>query len=204
MNTNMSRWAVEVGHENLSEAVQTIAFSYGYSWFSWGDKTIGNTTAKFLIFNPETKAITYADFWYELEDTCNQVVTTFDGVMKLFKNPPTVDLVIGNFTITKSGDVTVCKGATRSVIPSEDFDKVVNERAKFLKREDPTPLKQKLPVVQFTYTSQNSGRRLRNVIVTDMTDELISGLDKDADNRFKKFLMSKVSGTVRFVGFVDA
>jgi hypothetical protein len=195
MNTNSSKWAVEVGNANLSEAIQTIAFSYGYSWSGWGAKTVDNTTAKFLVFNPESKALTYGNYRYELEDTCSQVVTTFDAVMTLLKTPPTTTVKVGSdITVSKSGDVSV----RLWTVGSDLFDKVVTARNTLLGK------KNKLPVVKFTYTSQNSGRKTRNVMVTEMDADYISGLDMDADNKFKKFLVGKVGvGGVQLVSFAD-
>lgn len=42
------------------------------------------------------------------------------------------------------------------------------------------------------------------MIVTEMNDEFITGLDQDDENRFKKFLTGKVSGKVELTGFVEA
>jgi hypothetical protein len=193
MNKNTNKWAVEVGNANLSEAIQTIAFSYGYSWSGWGAKTVSNTTAKFLVFNPESKSIIFTNSRHEVEDSCNQVVTTFDAVMNLFKSPPQVSVRMGDWTIAKNGNVTLSDIA----IPADEFDRVVNKRNEVMGKKD------KLPVVKFTYTSQNSGRKTRNVMVTEMDDDYISGLDMDADNKFKKFLVGKVSGPVELVSFVD-
>lgn len=139
MNTNTSKWAVEVGNANLSEAIQTIAFSYGYKW-SDGRAEVQLTDARYLCFNPESKTITYSGWWTDVEDNCSQIVTSFDQVMNLFKNPPQANLKVGyDITVDKAGNVS-SRGV---VIGSSLFDQLVTERNKFLGR------KGKLPVVNF-------------------------------------------------------
>jgi hypothetical protein len=197
MNTNTNKWAVEVGNANLSEAIQTIAFSYGYVWAGSyrNEKKVSQLSAKFLVFTPSTMTITYSDSRFEVELAVNQVVTSFDSVMNLFKSPPAVSVKVGSdITVNKTGDVSL----KTFVIPSGLFDQVVTARNTLLGK------KNKLPVVRFTYTSQNSGRKTRNVMVTEMTEDAISGLDMDADNKFKKFLVGKVGAAgVQLLSFVD-
>jgi hypothetical protein len=196
MNTNTTKWAVEVGNERLSKAVQTIAFSFGYSW-AGGVQLPQFVIDRYLKFDPEFKRIHSSDDRKSLETQVCKIVTSFDDVMKMFENPPKADLEIGDFTIAKDGTVMIYKGIGKTVITSDEFDKVVAERNKYLGK------KGKLPVVRFVYTSQNSGRKMRNVIVTKMTTERITGLDMDDDNKLKEYLVSKVSGQVELLSFLE-
>jgi hypothetical protein len=206
MNTNTSKWAVEIGdgNANLSEAIQTIAFSYGFTWDgfarnNWGENVVDHTLARFLVFNPETKVITCRNFRKDVENECSQLVSKVEDVVNLFKSPPSVSVSVKvgtDITVNKTGDVYM----KTFVIGSELFEQIVSIRNKLLGK------KNKFPVARFSYTSQNSGRKVRNVIVTDMNinNGLLTGLDIDDNDKFKKFLTSKISGPVELRGFVES
>lgn len=200
MKSNTSKWAVEIGNEKISEAVQRIAFSYGYNW-TGVDNRVQYTDRPFLVFDPDDKIITYSCNREHLKEKGYEIVLYIDKMVELFNNPPTADLKVGDFTIRKNGDIMLYNGV---IVAGDKFDKVVNERAKFLKREDPVALKRKLPVVQFVYTSQNSGRKVRNVLVINKDDEKIVGLDEDDNMSLKTFLFTRMTGVIEFRGFVEA
>ena len=203
MNPNTSKWAAEVSTKNISEAVQRIAFSYGYRWPIGpvnGEK-VTQTQTRFLVFNPVDKSITYIHDRFTAEGYVSQIVSTFDQLVNLFTNPPANVLRVGSsIMVTKDGNVNV--GAL--VLGADLFDKVVVERDIFLGRNKPVEVvKKKLPLVQFTYTSKTSGRTVREVLVVEMKDNFITGFDAKDKFRFKKFLQTKVEGAISLIGFAD-
>jgi hypothetical protein len=200
MNPNTNKWAVEVATPNVSEAIQRIAFSYGYRWpvGPAEGEMVSHTNARFLMFTPDGNTIQWANYRQDVEAYVNQIVATFDKVVDLFKNPPQNKLKVGaDILVSKNGDVQ----AGVWTIHAELFDKLVAERAVFMGKE---PVKPKLPVAMFVYTSKSTGRKSRNVLVTKLEGDSLEGLDRDDRNRYKKFLISRVEGPVNFVGFADA
>ena len=198
MNQNTNKWAVEVASPNVSEACQRIAFSFVYRWPvgpSSGEKVV-HTNAKFLVFNPEDKSIAWCSVRSGVQLYVNQIVATFDQLVTLFTNLAESVLRFGNVKVNKQWDVTVADIVT---LGSDLFDKVVAEMAKFIGKE----VKLKLPRVNFTYTSKSSGRKEREILVTAMSSEGIEGLDVCDGNRYKRFLMDKISGEINFIGFAD-
>lgn len=197
MNNNTNKWAVAVGNVNLSEAIQLIAFQYGYRWPGGGNK-VQRTIAKYLIFNPEDKSILCASWWSDVDLSCSQVVNTidtvnmFDQALSFFKTPPTIK-VGTDLVVNKLGDV-VNQGT--KTITADLFDKLVSERVKILASKGETP------VVSFTYTSQTEVRKLRHVAVIKMDNNTILGLDLDDGRRSKLFFTENVRGKVEMTGFV--
>ena len=136
MNTNTSKWAVEIGDDNanFSEAIQTIAFIHGFTWDGfarndWSENTVDHTLARFLVFNPETKVITCRNFRKDVENECSQLVSKVEDVVNLFKSPPSVSVKVGtDITVNKTGDVYL----KTFVIGSKLFEQIVSIRNKLL------------------------------------------------------------------------
>lgn len=193
MNKNTNRWAVEVKNANLSEAIQTIAFSFGYKWIGDSESKLEKAiTVKYLVFNPDTHQITWSTHWESLD--VNEITSDLDRAMELFKNPPENEVKVGsNITVKMDGNVNVLG----HVISGELFDKVVKQRDIILGKVT----KHKLPVVMFTYTSVSTGTKLRKLLVTNMTADYIEGLDADDRYKYKKFLMDRMVGSLYFKGF---
>lgn len=208
MNKATNHWAVYAGTTQICEAIQRIAFSFGYRW-NWDfDKNNVRSTPVHLIFNPDNKTITYTDLkntvW--LNNNVNIVVYSFDKVINFLKVPPVIEvpqvLKISNDTIEKNGDVIFNRfGQAPLKVSSDIFDKIVKDRSEFLGIKKPTNNKKiALPLVIFTYI--NCGEEtVRRVYVTSYTVNTISGYDHDDNNKFKQFLSRKVIGSVIFLAF---
>jgi hypothetical protein len=193
MNNRTNRWAVQVTPK-LSEAVQRIAFSYGYKWHA-GPAEVRYTEYPFLTFHPDTKTFGFVSENDIVKDHVSRVVTTFEDVIDLFNNPPESPLVMEGTVILRNGDVK----PHALVLAAEHFDKVVKARDELLARN-----RKKLPIVKFVYTSQTSTKKERKVAVTKFEPRMfIEGYDLDDRNRYKRFLMDRINGFVAFDGFVD-
>lgn len=193
MNNRTNRWAVQVTPK-LSEAVQRIAFSYGYKWHA-GPSGVRYTQYPFLIVHPDTKAFGFCEKDpVENQELVSRVVTTFEDVIDLFNNPPESPLVVEGTVILRNGDVK----PHALELAAEHFDKVVKARDELLARN-----RKELPVVTFVYTSQSSTKKDRRVAVTKFARMFIEGYDIDDKNRYKRFLMDRINGFVAFDGFVD-
>ena len=134
MNTNTNNWAMGVDTPNMCEAVQRIAFSYGYRWegakseSKMGQK-IYRDHIKFLLFYPSTKTMQFTCLRPEAEKIVSKVVTSLEEAVLLFNNPPEDFLVVGNVKITSNGSVIVADAVGMS---AELFDEVVEKRRNFL------------------------------------------------------------------------
>lgn len=129
MNTNANRWAVKVKNSLMNEAIQHIAFGFGYSWGRTNSNDISWINASFLIFNPDLKIITWANNELDFSDTVYQIVSTYEDVVYLFNHPPMNSKKIGYFEFKKDGSVSILSDG---VFSKDVFDEVVAERAKFL------------------------------------------------------------------------
>lgn len=198
MNKRTNKFAVEVGSPNISEAVQRIAFSYGYNWIGSGKvpNEVKYTDSKFLCFDSVHKSITWASNKFDLVSIMNQIVNTFEDAMVLFKNPPKVSAMVGTSEIFVNGDVKIGGIVT---VDSEMWEKLVKERNAYLGHKDV----KKLPVVTFSYSSKSSGKTIRKVALLEKTEDCVHGLDLNDKNRFKRFLLKNVSGEMVFVGFTE-
>jgi hypothetical protein len=90
MNKRTNIWAVEVDNNKLSEAVQRIAFTYGYLWSSKKELEIRNTYFKYIYFNPTTKRICLKPNDLPMDDYVCKVVSTFVEIMDNLEFPPVV------------------------------------------------------------------------------------------------------------------
>lgn len=196
MNNNTTTWAVEVGTSELSEAIQRIAFSFGYGWPDGAG--VKYTFGQYLIFNPELKLIHYSNNRSVVESCLCKIVITFDEIVKLFKEPPVKNWVhVDRTVITKNGDVKPIPSVT---IDSAHFDKLVEARNKLMGKEEK---KRVAPVVRFRYESPTSGQKLRKLMVLEDTRDCYSGLDMEDGNLFKRFRKDRIVGAVMFVGFSE-
>lgn len=198
MNRLTNRWAYRSFNPRMAEAFQRIAFSFGYQWPSCG--TTGNevrfTNVKYFAVDPTTKHLTYGQNDKDVEDHVGQVVTGMESAMELFANPPQNVLVYSEFEIFKDGSIRTNGGRFNADV----VDNLISERNKFMGKREP---KKKLPWIQFIYTSQNQGRKMRNILVLESGDGLIKGLDMDDDFSSKQYKTEKITGAVSFVGFKD-
>lgn len=193
MNKKTRQFAVQVSSPGHSEAVQRIAFSFGYGWPMDG-KNIIHTNAKFLVFDPEGMLIFWANLKSELMNV-EIVISTFEEVIKLFNNPPKSVLSVGNMNVWENGDVEFPFAGR---LTSDGFDTVVREREKFIGRT----IKKNLPLVSFSYKSKSSGVKNRYIAVTTVDPEWIGGLDQDDEWKYKKFLRNSILSEIVFSGFV--
>jgi len=198
MDKNTNRWAYRSFNPRMAEAFQRIAFTFGYKWPSAGveGQQVRFTNATFFAVDPDRKELTYGNNLKDTSDHVSDIVSDLDSAMDRFTNPPVRNVRVGlEHIVFRDGSVKSYGGT----ISPETFDKLVEARNKLLGK---TP-KQKLPWVQFIYTSQNSGRKMRNILVVESGNGLLKGLDKDDDYAFKQYKAEKITGAVAFVGFED-
>ncbi len=89
MNKNTNKWAVNVDSENTSEAIQRLAFSYGYRW---PEITSLNESlykdAPYLVFDPKYKLIQYCEDMEGVEKWAFVIYDELEDVIESFRNPP--------------------------------------------------------------------------------------------------------------------
>jgi hypothetical protein len=200
MNKNTIRWAYHPLNPIMAEAFQRIAFTFGYKWPT-GDGTnaqdVRFTTATFLVVDPDRKELTYTNS-PNLENSVpgvKKVIFDLGSVLEQFTNPPMEVVRLGSqIQIFKDGSVQITGGK----ISSSVVEQMIEERKKLTGVKEPN---RKLPLVQFLYTSQNQGRKIRNVLVVEYENGYLRGLDKDDDYKFKLYKLEKITGSVTFNGF---
>jgi hypothetical protein len=198
-------WAVAVQNPAISEAVQRIAFSFGYGWSARppGKDVVQYINSKWLVVTPHMKRIHHTQSDPTNFNGVIKVVNTISEVVELFKNPPKTTLSFNtNVVIHPTGQVSVLINAITSyVFESDKFDELVDKRSEFLGRNKD---KKKLAKASFIYTSQNTGRRMRTVLIIDSTETNIRGFDLDESNyKIKNFLKSKIDGGIAFIGYEE-
>lgn len=198
MNKNTNKWAVIIGSPNIGEAVQRIAFSFGYRWNF--NSSIVHITAygSALIFDPSSNQMLYN---LNLDgNTVCKVCTTMEEVLDTFKNPPKAvkSVVFGNSEIYDDGSVLIA-GTSMTV---KEFDNLIDTRNAFIKRavDNKIPL---LPVVKFIYDSPTSGRHSREGMVVKDGFDAWHVLDMKDGNAYKVFLKNRIAGPVEFIGFAN-
>jgi len=206
MNNKTNTWAAIVGSATLSEAVQRVAFSFGYKWPNgYRQGEIVATGYPVLFFNPEDKTISFG-FDRTVSDKACKVCTTFDQVMELFKNPPKVVKELEKFRLSngsilyKDGSCLFNDGIRTFSISSADMDEAIKVRSKLMGKEEK---KSMAPVVRFRYDSPSSGQKLRSLMVLEDSVDSYSGLDMEDNNLFKRFRKDRIVGAVMFVGFSE-
>jgi hypothetical protein len=198
MNTNaINKWAVAVDRDYTSEAIQRIAFSFGYNWVNSGQQ-IMDFECKFLVFDPKEKVITHADNADFVKTAVNKIVYTINAVMDMFKNPPQEKLPFRHeVVVSKNGDVNFTIPLT---LLSKTFDELVGSRNKFIGKEEPAK-SDELPAVTFVYKAEaGANKRVRNILVQSVSDTYINGYDVSDSYQFKKFVRNKIVGDILFEG----
>jgi hypothetical protein len=198
MNINTNKWAVSCVNPNFSEAVQRIAFSFGYDWLREKEHKPLNKTQKYLIFDPSSKCITYCSEGDNFEQYVYKLVFSIYEVVEMFNSPESNVLNVHcDIQVRKDGSIGVKGWGISSTL----FDELVIKRDSFLGKLGKTE-KKNLPIVSFTYFSKSSGRKMRHVMVTKM-DEFgsLEGLDLDDNNKYKKFSAANISGGIILVRF---
>lgn len=204
MNNKTNAWAVTVDNPKFSEAVQRIAFSFGYNWGPFGNDTKPQyTNATALCFYPNSKSIKYGTATdISSLDVC-KVCNTLEEVVDNFNNPP-FDNNIGPLELYKDGSVLARQGNHFVAISKEYFDKAVVVRNELLGREEKNK-KRSLPIVTFKYDSISitEKRRKREILLLKDDVEYYYGLDVKDNFSFKKFRKDRISGNVTFVGMSE-
>lgn len=194
-------WAFKVASPELSEAIQLVAFSYGYKWQGWQDQLeVIFKDCKYLIFNYKEKTITWTNCESTVLAYTDKTVTSFEDAIKLLQSPPTNFVRVKDFAnICENGIIEFDYPV--KALTSNDINQINEARNKILNKT--SVKKRMLPTVIFTYTSKHSGKKDRHVAVTNMQDGYIEGLDQDDNYNFKSFLLEKVSGLIEMTGFVE-
>jgi hypothetical protein len=203
MNNKTNTWATVVLNPTLSEAIQRIAFSFGYNWPLSGKLEPKYTDATVLYFNPNDKSLTYGFSTDGLQTEVCKVCNTLEGVIELLNNPPTINKV-GPLKLFKDGSALALQGTNSVVISKDDFDKAVVVRNELLGQKEKNK-KRSLPIVTFKYDSISitEKRRKREILLLKDDVEYYYGLDVKDNFSFKKFRKDRISGNVTFVGMSE-
>lgn len=205
MNTKTNTWATLVGSLGISEAVQRVAFSFGYKWSGHKSGEVVNTNYPVLYFNPDLKTIDFGVDTKTVDENACKLCVMLDQVVELLKTPPDVKKrwvkLYNGTTVHKDGSVLFDSGTRSVAVSSTEMEEVIEARNELM---DKVEKKKVLPVIQFRYSSPSSGERIRKLMVTDDQGDFYSGLDMEDDsNLFKRFRKDRVVGTVMFVGFSE-
>lgn len=191
--------AALVGNSSMSEAVQRIAFTFGYKWAASIGQKVYSADSPVLYFNTQEKVIKHGTIARNAGHEAYKVCVTMDQLIDALKNPVNV-VQVGNVEISSDGSVTV-KGneASRHSMNSEEFERVVEARNKMMGK------KVKLPVIQFRYHSPTSGGKVRRIALLGEDDVYLSGLDLEDGNTFKQFRKDRleVGGSIWFDGLKE-
>lgn len=200
MNNKTNKWAVLVSTPALNEAVQRIAFSFGYEWHGRG-KSLSNNIENVLYFNPIDKKITFGMDSKEIELYACKVCNTLEQVMETFANPPNNQKrVLEIATLHKDGSVDLIG----TVLSSSKFDELVKIRNEFLgQKEVKVNKNRRLPKVGFIYSGSSSGKRNRRVMIVEDLGDTYACLDMDDGNAFKQFRKDRILGSIWFIGLSE-
>ena len=189
--------------ESESEAVQRIAFSHGYLWAGTGADfpKVQLTDVAYLYFDSESKKITWSGYAGSGGEGYKQITSLAEAV-KFFNLKPEdkiVSLKIGcHVEVFPSGNVAVGD----VTLSKESFEDVVDQRNAFLGVKPEPKEKQKLPLVEFEYRNEGSSWwQTRKIAVLKDDCEYIEELDTLDNNKYKKFLKSKIYNQVEFIKF---
>lgn len=206
-NSKSTEWAALVGSPAISEAVQRIAFTFGYRWITTHDK-VNHTDAPVLIFNSANKVISYESKSVGLSEKVCKVCVCLDEVIQTFQNPPTEvsesrETLENGTTVFSDGSVLFRKyklSKETVALTSPDIDEMISVRNKLLGKEEKKSVS---PVVRFRYASPSSGQNLRKLMVLEDSVDSYSGLDMEDGNSFKRFRKDRIVGGVMFVGLSE-
>lgn len=201
MNKNTNVWAALIGGPAESEAIQRIAFSFGYKW-SNGLNCPYALKFPILLFDADTKTIRHSDDKVSLDKTVCEVCVSLVQAMKLFLSPPNNPKMkmkaVKTAKVFEDGSVLVGNSPVLYDFSSEDFEEVVKQRNQLMGK------KRKLLLVGFVYDSPSSGRRDRRVTLIEDSVDSYAGLDVDDSNTFKRFRKDRILGHMRVIGLVDS
>lgn len=198
MNNKTHLWAVRVSNTEFSEAVQRIAFSFGYHWAGEQDQVVKYTSEPVLCFDSVRKTIKYLTQLDNVQNYVCKVCFSLEDVIATFNSPPKVIKTekVGQFEIDEDGTV-LFKGIYH--FTSECFNNVIEVRNKLMGK------KQKLPVIRFRYHSPTSGLKVRQIALVGEDDVYLNGLDLEDGNKFKQFRKDRLEagGTIWFGGLKE-
>lgn len=199
-NNKTTRWAVKVDNVYISEAIQRVAFSFGYYWSS--GPVVSYTDANYLVFDAKTKLITFTYTIDTVKETISKIVNSLDNVIDMFKNPPQEKLEFRpEILVSRNGDVTF---TLPLIMNNNTFDDLVNDRNKFIGKTEKVEKSKVLPFVSFIYKSMNKQKNTqmaRKLLVTEYDGEYIRGFDLDDGDAYKTFMVKKIVGELKFEGF---
>jgi hypothetical protein len=199
MNNKTNTWAAFAGDVGTSEAIQRVAFSFGYNWPGSAPGQVMNHSYPVLFFNPDSKLITHG-YKDAIDSNACKLCVSIAQLVELFKNPPKIketEVELNNCSVHKDGSVLFGKGNRSVAVSSRDMDEVIKARNKLTGKDEP---KKMLPVVRFRYDSPSSGQRLRKLMVVEDSEDFWSGLDMEDSNTYKRFRKDRVVGAVMLVG----
>ena len=203
MNNKTNTWAAQVGSREASEAIQRIAFSFGYNW---ADQTTSTQRVQLfditvLFFHPEDKTITYGTSVSHAYLYACKVCRTIDDVINAFNNPPVIKQkkTVGDTDIYHDGSVYFGHKDQNA----KEFDEVVKARNEFLGRE--VQKNKMVPKVRFLYNGPSSGQKIRTVLILEDSGDRYSCLDVDDDTTtpFKYFRKDRIVGAIEFLGLKE-
>ncbi len=199
-----SKFAFKCKNATESEMAQRIAFGFGFVWAvhpTSTNKDVQFSTEKFLTFNQGLIHYVGDESW--VNERYDNVATSLEQCMEWFKTPPSDKKIKTDFfTAYKDGDVCINTVGTTS---ASNFDDFVTKRNEFLGKKTlilTTDNKKRLPFVEFWYRkSVGKSDTKRKVLILDMNDEYLEGLDTEDGNQFKKFSVDKITTDIRVIKF---
>lgn len=205
MNKNTNVWAAIVGGPSESEAIQRIAFTFGYKWDNGLDCPYA-VKYPALLFDADTKTISYSDDRNGLDDKVCQVCVSLVQAMNLFLTPPNnpkkKEKTVKTMRIFEDGSALVGNSPVLYDFSPADFEEAIKIRNKLMGKEEP---KKNLPVIQFRYHSPTSGSKVRTIALLNEDKVYLSGLDIEDGKKFKQFRKDRlmVGGAIWFLGLTE-
>jgi hypothetical protein len=110
-------------------------------------------------------------------------------------------------TLNSDGGLSVKTSSdTKANFTSKEVDEMIALRNKCMSKEDIKSEPKLLPLVEFGYRTKESlcgTVNNRHILVTKMDNIYVEGFDVDNDNKFKKFLRSKIYGDIKLIGVME-
>lgn len=179
-----------------SEVAQYVAFGLGYKWNIGKVGEVQNTDADALVFYPETKVIKFA-----FTVVADKEVKTAIELAAALKNPETLNTTVESggvsAEISKDGSVTLTSQNGSVAVSNTLLNEVFTARNEVLGVKEPA-----LPLVTFKYRSQSDYyTRVRLVSLLSLDKDYLIGLDTEDDNKYKKYSVTSIEGSVSVVSF---
>lgn len=127
MNNKACMFYVNIKNRDESEAIQRIAFSFGYGW-GGVKQVVSYFEAPFLFFNPNQKIITYSFDKVFFENEVCVMCNTIEDVVRMFHYLSNS----GNYVVNLDGSVLY----DGKRITSEKFDELSEVRNIILGRSN--------------------------------------------------------------------